>query len=127
MISIVIVTYNNEDTIVECLESIYKSNLKEELEIIVIDNHSLDLTVELVKKKFSSIILIVNNVNMGFAKANNIGIKKSKGRYILLLNPDTIVFPDTIEKTAYFMNKNSKASIVGCKFLASNFNFAIML
>ena len=120
MISIVIVTYNNEDTIVECLESIYKSNLKEGIEITVIDNHSYDLTVELVKKKFTSVILIVNSVNIGFAKANNIGIKKSKGRYILLLNPDTVIFPDTIEKTTYFMDKNSKASIVGCRTLTSN-------
>ena len=90
--SIIIVSFNTEDFLKKCLTSI-KENVSSRIkyEVIVVDNASKDNSVEMVKKEFPEVILITSKQNLGFAKANNLGLKKAKGDYVLFLNSDTIV------------------------------------
>jgi GT2 family glycosyltransferase len=96
-ISIVIVSYNVSDLLKSCLLSInkYTSN---KAEIIVVDNNSSDNTIEVLKKEFPNIILIENKENLGFPKANNQAFKIAKGKYIIMLNPDTELIDDAFKK-----------------------------
>ncbi|AEH46352.1 glycosyltransferase family 2 protein [Parageobacillus thermoglucosidasius] len=119
-VSIIIVNYNTPKLTAETIDSILSSQTKYSYEIIVIDNHSSDHSVQLIKERFPEVKLIVNEENVGFAKANNQGINLSKGRYILLLNSDTIVKEDTIEKMIEFMDKNRRIGASGCKVLLPN-------
>jgi GT2 family glycosyltransferase len=119
-VSIIIVNYNTPKLTAEAIDSILSSQTKYSYEIIVIDNHSSDHSVQLIKERFPEVKLIVNEENVGFAKANNQGINLSKGRYILLLNSDTIVKEDTIEKMIEFMDKNRRIGASGCKVLLPN-------
>lgn len=118
-LSIIIVSYNVKEYLIRCLESILKSKDYKDVvsEIFVVDNHSEDNSFEMVKNKFPEVSLFSNHKNLGFAKACNQGIKKAKGDYILLLNPDT-VFPEKgFEKAFVFMEKNKNVGILGCKMI----------
>ena len=115
-LSIIIVSYNTKHVIGECLESIKKSATdKLSYEIIVVDNKSLDDSVEYLKRNFKNVITIVNKENVGFSKANNIGVKKAIGRYVLFLNPDTVVQKDTIGIMIEFMDRHKDAGAATCK------------
>ena len=121
-LSIIIVSYNTSQITKDCIESALFSleNSKIEYEIIVIDNDSSDDSVEqlrLLKTKHKQIQLIESDKNAGFGPANNLGIKKAKGEYILLLNSDTIVLKDAVEKLLEFAKNNSQAHFVGGKLL----------
>lgn len=119
-LSIIIVSWNVKDKLQKNLQEIFKSQTKFSFEVFVVDNNSSDISVEMIKKEFSSVKLIANDNNLGFAKANNQAIKKSKGRYILLLNPDMLVFPDTIEKMISWADKNKQATVSACKLLSED-------
>jgi GT2 family glycosyltransferase len=106
-LSIIIVTYNTKIITYECVCSIFNSNTKYSFEVILIDNNSVDGTSEFLKTQFPQINYISLNENTGFSKANNIGIKNANGTYILLLNSDTILFTDSIEKLLSSALKNS--------------------
>src|SRR5690349_5159666 len=103
-VSIIIVSFNTQKLLDECLASVYASlkgsNVREE--IIVVDNVSTDGSKEMVKKKYPKVILIANSENAGFGKANNQGIRIAKGEMTLLLNSDTIVLDNAIEKMVEF-------------------------
>ncbi|MCC7431872.1 glycosyltransferase family 2 protein [bacterium] len=88
-LSVSIVTYNSEKTIQNCLVSLLKFSQK--IEIFVVDNASEDKTVELVKKHFPGVKLLVNSKNLGFGKAQNLALRQVKGDFVLILNPDTVV------------------------------------
>jgi GT2 family glycosyltransferase/glycosyltransferase involved in cell wall biosynthesis len=116
-ISIAIVSFNTRDILAECIESIYAQTNSLEMEIIVVDNASGDGSADMVAQRFANIQLIRNERNVGFAAANNQAIGKAKGRYILLLNSDTVVLDRAIEKTFAFAEKNKQAAVVGCRTL----------
>lgn len=116
-LSIIIVNYNVKEFILNSLDSIKKSSDGFEVETIVIDNASKDGSVEAIAKQFPEVNLIASNENLGFGKANNLGLEKAKGKYILLLNPDTILKEDTIAKMIEFFEKNKDAGLAGCKVL----------
>ncbi|MDO8657811.1 MAG: glycosyltransferase family 2 protein, partial [Candidatus Levybacteria bacterium] len=120
-LSIIIVNYNAKEFLKKCLISIVK-NVKNVLyEIIVVDNNSSDNSSEMVKKEFPQIKLIANKKNGGFSKANNQGIKVSqKSRYVLFLNPDTIVHEKTIEEMIKFMDSHPHAGATTCKLVMPN-------
>jgi GT2 family glycosyltransferase len=86
-------------------------------EVIVVDNASNDGSLEMLKSDFPQIVLIENEENWGFAAANNQAIAVAKGRYILLLNSDTVVLDRAIEKTISFADKNPKAGAIGCRVI----------
>lgn len=92
-------------------------------EIIVVDNHSMDGSVEMIRQKFPNINLIASNKNLGFSKGNNLGINQAKGEYILLLNPDTLVEEDTFEKVIDFMDNHPDAGGLGVKMIDGKGHF----
>lgn len=114
-LSIIIVNYNTKKLTLECIESIYKSKMNYTFEIFVVDNNSSDNSVEAIKEAFSNVKVIENKENVGFSKANNQAIKVSKGRYILLLNSDTIVNDTTLSTVIDFMDEHEDAGATGCK------------
>lgn len=116
-LSISIVSYKTRELLIDCLRSIYKNTYKILLEIFVIDNNSKDNTVESVKKEFPEVNLISNKTNIGFTKANNLAIRQSKGNYVLLLNPDTIVLPGSLDVMVDYMRRYPKIGALGCKLL----------
>jgi len=113
-ISVIIVTFNGEKHILDCLKSILESSYSD-YEIIVVDNASKDKTSDLVKEKFPQVKLIINKKNLGFTGGNNIGIKESKGEFIFLLNDDTVVHPDLLKILTAELESSSKIGIVGPK------------
>ena len=122
-LSVVIVSYNVKHFLEQCLHSVLKAAKDITAEIIVVDNNSVDGSVNLVKEKFTKVKLIENKQNSGFSHANNQGIKISKGEYVLLLNPDTVVEEDTFEKILSFMDKTPDAGGLGVKMIDGKGNF----
>jgi GT2 family glycosyltransferase len=116
-LSIIIVNYNVKEFLQNLIHSIEKASNNLSTEIIVVDNASTDGSVELIKSKFPSIILIENKSNLGFGKANNQGLKISNGNFILLLNPDTIVSEETFLKMIEFFKNNPEAGLATPKIL----------
>mgnify|MGYP000303362656 CR=1 FL=1 len=96
-LSVIIVNFNVKYFLEQTLQSVYKAVKDIPVEVFVVDNNSVDGSVELIKNKFPQVILIQNKINNGFAVANNQAIILSKGQYVLLLNPDTVVQEDTFE------------------------------
>ena len=120
LISIIIINWNTKNQLSDCLKSIYKEKGDLDVEIFVVDNNSSDGSVGMINNDFPNINLIANQENVGFASANNQALRESKGNYILLLNPDTIILPGALKNTiTYFENKDN-AGIVGCKLLNSD-------
>ena len=123
-LSIVIVNYNVKHFLIKCLESIEradKSNFN--LEVIVVDNASIDGSVAAVKHKFPKIKIIESESNLGFSKANNLGFNIAKGDYILALNPDTIIQEDTLIKCLEFMAQNPDCGVMGVKMIDGSGNY----
>ena len=106
LLSIIIVNYNVKYFLEQCLRSVYEASADIDTEIWVVDNNSTDGSVQMVSEKFPDVNLIVNNDNPGFAKANNQAIKRCKGDYILLLNPDTLVQNDTFSTCLDFFKSH---------------------
>ncbi|HPQ08673.1 MAG TPA: glycosyltransferase [Bacteroidia bacterium] len=122
-ISVIIVNYNVKYFLEQCIRSVLKAKSHLNIEIIVVDNHSVDGSVQLIKEKFPEITLIENKENVGFSKANNQGIRIAKGKYILLLNPDTVLQEDTLVKCYEFMEQHSDAGALGVKMFDGKGNF----
>lgn len=116
-VSIVIVNWNTRDLLRDCLRSIEREAGDVAVETIVIDNNSADGSVEIVRREFPEVRLIVNEDNRGFAAANNQGIAVARGRYVLLLNSDTVVLDGAIEKSLAFADAHPEAGVVGCRTL----------
>jgi len=116
-LSIIIVNYNGKEFLRKCLKSVYAETSDLDFEVFVVDNNSQDSDSEMIKKLFPRVHLIQNSENVGFAKANNQAILKSRGRYILLLNPDTVALPNAITNLVEFMETYPDAEAVGCKLL----------
>lgn len=120
-LSIIILNYNTKNLLRNCLRSVEKAEKNGySWETIVVDNASTDGSPEMVKKEFVWTRLIVNKKNLGFATGNNRGIKKSSGRYILLLNPDTLIQPETFKIMVDFMDKNPKVGAATCRIELPN-------
>jgi len=115
-VSIVIVNWNARDYLRDCLRSI-RDNVSIAVETIVIDNASSDGSAAMVSGEFPGVALIANTANRGFAAANNQGIRAARGRYVLLLNPDTVVYKETLEKSVEFADSNPRVGVLGCRVL----------
>ncbi|HEC78880.1 MAG TPA: glycosyltransferase family 2 protein [candidate division WOR-3 bacterium] len=119
MLNIIIVNYNSGNHLRDCLEAIHRNiNGKEDYDITVYDNGSTDHSLETAKDAFADVKYIGNHTNFGFARAANQAISATRGRYILLLNPDVLLFPGTIERMIEFMDKNQKCGILGAEILS---------
>lgn len=107
-LSIIIVNWNTKKLLFECLESIYKNTKEIALEIIVIDNASADGSAEMIKRNYTKVNLIKSDINLGFARANNIAFEHTTGRYILLLNSDTVVKEKALDLAVSFLDQNKR-------------------
>ena len=116
-LSIIIVNYNVKEFLLNLLDSVRRASSKLKIEIIVVDNASDDGSIEVLKEKHNDLILIENKTNVGFGRANNQALDIAKGKYLLLLNPDTIVRENTFEKIISFFKSHPEAGIAGCKVL----------
>ena len=110
MLSIIIVSYNTHDLLDQCLASI--ETHCHDAEVIVVDNGSKDASCELVRNKYPKTKLVEANANLGFARANNSGIEKSSGDYVLLLNSDTVLEDDSLSRCVQFMDANPKLGAI---------------
>lgn len=115
LLSIIVVTWNGKKYALECLESL-QTDLS--TEIIVVDNGSKDGTPEAIRSQFPNVTLIENRANLGFAKANNIGMALSRGKYVCLVNSDVVIPAGCLEKMVEFMEANPKIGVLGPKMLS---------
>jgi len=122
-LSIVIVNYNVRFFLEQCLHSVEKAVKPGMAEVFVVDNNSVDGSCSMVEQKFPEVRLIKNTKNLGFSKANNQAIRKSRGEYVLLLNPDTVVEEDTFDKVLKFMDNNRDAGALGVKMIDGKGHF----
>lgn len=116
-LSVVIVNYNVKYFIEQCLHSVFAATEGLDAEVFVVDNNSVDGSVEMIAEKFPQVNLISNSDNPGFSKANNQAIRIAQGEYILLLNPDTLVEQDTLKKCVDFMDAHPDAGGLGIKMI----------
>ena len=122
-LSVIIVNYNVQHFLKECLRSVRKSLQGIDGEIIVVDNASVDGSIEMINVNFPEVKLIQNQENVGFSKANNQGIYGSVGKYVLILNPDTIVEEDTFAVCINFMENRPDAGALGVKMIDGSGKF----
>lgn len=118
-LSIIIVSYNTRNLLRNCLQSIYANASEGDFEVLVIDNASTDGSANMVKEEFPQVELICNEKNLGFAKANNLGIERSNGRHILLLNSDTEVLAGALDGMVNFLEAHPDVDVLGCQLLDS--------
>lgn len=119
-LSIIIVNYNSGKIIADGLVSVFDKITGIDFEVIVSDNGSTDGSVEMIKNEFPTVRIVENGINIGFAAANNRAAKIAQGKYIFLLNPDTVVLDKNISKLVEFMDKNPKIGACGPLVLNSD-------
>jgi O-antigen biosynthesis protein len=116
-LSVVIVNYNVVNFLEQCLNSVLAASQNLRIEIFVVDNNSVDGSVALVREKFPNVKVIANTENVGFSKANNQAILQSNSRYVLILNPDTVVEQDTFDKCIAYMDLHPNTGALGVRML----------
>jgi hypothetical protein len=116
-LSIIIVNWNTCNLLAQCLASVFDNRPTSSFEVWVVDNASSDGSSLMVQDRFPQVHLIENKENVGFARANNQAIQMSQGRYILLLNSDTIVHPNALEHLVQFIDQRAQVGIVGAQLL----------
>jgi len=116
-LSIIIVNYNVKEFLEQALQSIQKATVNLDAEVFVVDNHSVDESVKMVRRKYPWVQLIVNEQNAGFAAANNQALQQARGDYLLVLNPDTLVQEDTFATMIDYLDEHPDVGMAGCKIL----------
>lgn len=122
-VSVIIVSYSVKYFLEQCLYALHKSLANIQAEVFVVDNNSSDNSIAYLSPKFSNVHFIQNKNNKGFGKACNQPLAVAKGKYILFLNPDTIVAEDTIQKCIQFFDKHKDAGAIGCKMIDGSGSF----
>lgn len=119
-LAVIIVNYNTRQLLDDCLTSVYKAEApKGGLQVVVVDNDSRDDSVDMVKKKFPQVTLVVSKENLGFAKGNNVGVDKTNSDYLLFLNSDTVIEKDSLVKPLKYLKRHQEAGAITVKlFLA---------
>jgi GT2 family glycosyltransferase len=114
-LSVIIVSFNTRQLLQDCLASVFRTRGDLRLEIFVVDNASSDGSVEMVRAQFPEVILLANQVNVGYSTANNQALRVCRGAHILLLNSDTVVKPDVFQKCTAFMQQDPTIGALSCK------------
>ncbi len=114
-LSVVIVSYNVRELLTACIDSVVKAAEGIDTEVFVVDNKSVDDTIEVINRDYPWVHLINNKENLGFSKANNIAIRQTEGEYVLLLNPDTVVAEGTLRGAIEFMDQHPEAGGAGVR------------
>lgn len=116
-LSVVIVNYNVKNYVEQCLLSLHKALEGIEAEVLLVDNHSVDGSVEYLREHFDWVRIVASRHNLGFARANNLAIRMSHGEYVLLLNPDTIVAEPTLREALVWMDGHADTGSLGVRML----------
>ncbi len=116
-LSIIIVTYNSSSHIDACLRSMMERMEGISYEVIVIDNASSDGTCRMIEQEFPDVILLQNSWNIGFARANNLGLSRARGEFILLMNPDTVWKKGNIKRGLQFLSDHPDVGGLGCRLI----------
>ncbi len=116
-LSIIIVSWNTQELLGRCLNSIYHNTNKLRLEVLVVDNASRDGSAEMVKKEFPQARLVENKENLGFARGNNQGFSRARGEYVLILNPDTEVVSDALLQMVGYLKLNKEVGAVSGRLI----------
>jgi GT2 family glycosyltransferase len=116
-LSAVIICWNDWRVIRDCLRSIYERTHSINFEVIVSDNGSTDGSVQFIRQNFPAVRIVENGANLGFARANNAGIRKASGEYVLILNPDTIIHDGSLDRWIEFADRHPEAGAFGCRVL----------
>jgi len=124
-VSILIVNYNVKDYVLQCLRSIEQRSPGAVVEVIVVDNASSDNSVVELQPLFPSVTWIALQTNLGFGKGNNVGLERCTGRYVLFLNPDTIIGQDTVNVMTSYLDSNPSVGFAGCKVLNPDGSFQL--
>ena len=119
-ISIVIVSYNTRDLLLDCLASIYESKGVPAPEVFVVDNASSDGSADAARTAFPACTVIENPENGGFSQANNLAIARASGSYLLLLNPDTRLEPDVLGRMVEYLQQNPRVGMVSCRLVTGD-------
>lgn len=112
-ISVIIVSWNTRELLKDCLTSILEQGGSLVQEIIVVDNASTDGSLEMVAEEFPAVTVIYSKENLGFARANNIGLKQATGSWLALINSDVVVHPECFQRLIQYLEANDKAGLVG--------------
>lgn len=119
-ISAIVLNYKTPHDTLRCVDALQKQTIAEELEIIVIDNHSGDRSMSILRPllgKIARLSLLETPANLGYGKGNNLGVARARGEYILIINPDTSLEPDALEKMLAYMKEHPEAGILGPKLI----------
>lgn len=119
-VSVLVVNYNTADLLEPCIGALRRAAVGLHLQVIVVDNASRDDSVAVLRRDFSDCELIVNTENVGFGRANNQAMALARGRFVLLLNTDAFVSPDTLFKTVGYMDANVCCGVLGVRLLCEN-------
>jgi GT2 family glycosyltransferase len=122
-LSVIIVNYNVAFFLEQCLNSVFASTANFEYEVFVVDNNSVDNSLEMIAEKYPLVHLLANKENLGFSKANNQAMRICKGEYVLLLNPDTLIEVDTLQKVVDFMDAHLEGGGLGVKMVDGKGNY----
>lgn len=122
LLSIIIVNFNGEPFLKNCIDSIKRNCQEIDFEIIIVDNNSTDKSTKLIENEFPEVVLIKNKKNIGFAAGNNVGVSFSKGKYILLLNNDTVLLAN-LKPALVILEKDSSIGLLGIKMLDKHKNY----
>jgi GT2 family glycosyltransferase len=124
-LSVIILCWNDRKVIADCLESIYSKTASTEFEVIVSDNGSTDGSVEFIRGSYPKVHVIENGLNLRFAKANNVGIRASRGEYVLILNPDTLIHDGTLDRMIGFADEHPAVGAFGCRVLNADGSYQV--
>lgn len=116
-LSIIIVSWNVEKLLRDCLDSIFNANTSLDMQVIIVDSASSDGTVNMVREHFPQVELFAMDENIGYTRGNNVGLEVATGRHILLLNPDTVIINDALGKMVAYLDAHSDTGIVGPRTL----------
>lgn len=123
-VAVVVVSYNVKHYLRQCLGAVERALDGLDAEVFVVDNDSTDGTIDCLQADFPHVTWVRNSENTGFAKANNTAIRMSRSRYVLLLNPDTVIGEDTIRRSLEWMDSHSDSGALGVKMLKNDGSFA---
>lgn len=124
-LSISIVNTNNWAFLKPCLDSIYENVKGISFEVLVVDNASTDDSADKIKEHFPQVVMSVNTTRFGFAKNNNINLYRASGRYLMLLNDDTLMIPGTLEKAVQFLDQHPEIGALGCEMVSPDGEYQV--
>ena len=121
-VSLIIVSFNTREVLRESLESVERERGDLRIEIFVVDNHSRDGSVEMVRSEFPQVQILASDVNLGFGAANNLALAKAQGRYVVLLNSDAFLCPNSLALAVQHMDEDPRAGLAGGRLVGRDFS-----